>query len=56
MKNDNRKEREQVNIPVVLPGCLAYGRGSGCPVAWCRRNRGDWCKNVHGVWCEWRKI
>lgn len=44
-------------VPVVLPGCFARPSGSGCPIDWCRRARGDWCKNWRtGEICQWKKI
>ncbi|EKD38158.1 MAG: hypothetical protein ACD_75C00843G0004 [uncultured bacterium] len=43
------------NVSVELPGCIAYPAGSGCPIEWCRKARGDWCKDKHGM-CKWKRI
>lgn len=58
MKQDNNKTTslESQEARVDLPGCKAYGAKDLCPVAWCRKARGEWCRNKNGKWCQWIKI
>ena len=54
---DESKQRPEKDVIVELPGCIAYPAGEGCPVEWCRTNRGDWCKDYRtGRVCEWKRI
>jgi len=53
----NNKPKKHVQQPKVdLPGCKARAAGDLCPVAWCRKARGNWCRDKNGRWCQWRKI
>lgn len=56
MTENETKQMEKQDIPIELPGCIAYPTGEGCPIDWCRRARGDWCKDKHGNLCKWKRI
>lgn len=52
MESEGKKKEA---VPVLeLPGCKAHGHGGKCPIAWCRKNRGNWCRDSKGQWCQWR--
>ena len=54
---DEQKPQSKKDVPVELPGCIAYPTGEGCPIDWCRKSRGDWCKDHRtGKVCVHKRI
>ncbi|MBL4901079.1 hypothetical protein JYT85_01435 [Desulfocapsa sp. AH-315-G09] len=53
---DTETSQNAPEIMVGLSGCKAYGAKDLCPVAWCRKARGDWCKDKKGQMCRWGNV